>query len=232
MNTWCLKHVEDTKNCIKTLIWSVCICWFTLHNSLNFAVEWSLFCYTKVHLIRYKKDGPRPFQSQNECFTVRWTQFSPNGLNKTTCKWVGAREHTMTSSYIGPELPVLDSIIIQANWICRSIWKCSETAVHHFTAGFIHFSGPLRSTLKNVRYNYQTYCSSKCRFLQWQAFGFLGSDRAFPVRSYLITKTRNVLWSFSARSTMSSCHRHVNIVVGGGVGKPRFVEFGIKVVRF
>ena len=31
MNTWCWKHIEDTKKLIKTLIWKVCICWFTLH---------------------------------------------------------------------------------------------------------------------------------------------------------------------------------------------------------
>ena len=31
MNTWCSKHIEDTKKWIKALIWKVCICWFTLH---------------------------------------------------------------------------------------------------------------------------------------------------------------------------------------------------------
>ena len=30
MNAWRSKHVEDTKNLIKALIWKVCICWFTL----------------------------------------------------------------------------------------------------------------------------------------------------------------------------------------------------------
>ena len=34
-NTWCLKHVEDTKNWIKTLIWKAHICWFTLHNCIT-----------------------------------------------------------------------------------------------------------------------------------------------------------------------------------------------------
>jgi hypothetical protein len=58
------KHVEDTKNRIKTLIWKVCICWFTLHNCitthgtktltllfLNFKyILWnSLLRYSKFH---------------------------------------------------------------------------------------------------------------------------------------------------------------------------------------
>jgi len=41
MKTWCSKHVEDTKNWVKTLIRQVCICWFnlpnwiTMHNTKN-----------------------------------------------------------------------------------------------------------------------------------------------------------------------------------------------------
>jgi len=31
MKKWCSKHIEDTKNWIKALIWKVCICWFTLY---------------------------------------------------------------------------------------------------------------------------------------------------------------------------------------------------------
>ena len=31
MNTGYSKHVEDSTKWIKTLIWKVCICWFTLH---------------------------------------------------------------------------------------------------------------------------------------------------------------------------------------------------------
>jgi hypothetical protein len=34
VNTWCSKLVEDTKNLIKTLIWKVCNCWFTLPKKL------------------------------------------------------------------------------------------------------------------------------------------------------------------------------------------------------
>jgi len=34
-------------------------------------------------------------------------------------------------------------------------------------------------------------------FLQRQAFGILGSGRVFPVRSFLVTKTRKVVRSFS-----------------------------------
>jgi len=30
-NTWCSKHVEDTKNWIKAFVWKVRTCWFTLH---------------------------------------------------------------------------------------------------------------------------------------------------------------------------------------------------------
>jgi len=32
INTWCSKLIQDAKNWIKTLIWKVSICWFTLHN--------------------------------------------------------------------------------------------------------------------------------------------------------------------------------------------------------
>jgi hypothetical protein len=31
---FCSKHVADTKNCIKTLIWKLCIFWFTLSKYL------------------------------------------------------------------------------------------------------------------------------------------------------------------------------------------------------
>jgi hypothetical protein len=34
VSTWCLKHVEDTKNWFKTLIFKVCFCWFTLNNKI------------------------------------------------------------------------------------------------------------------------------------------------------------------------------------------------------
>ena len=61
MNTWPSKHVEDNKNWVKTLIWKVRVCSLTLHNSLNFAVESSLFCYAIVHLIHYEKTGPGLF---------------------------------------------------------------------------------------------------------------------------------------------------------------------------
>lgn len=49
-------------------------------NLLNFAVELSLFSYTKV-LLR-----SRAFESQNKCFNVRWTNFSPTELSRTTRK--------------------------------------------------------------------------------------------------------------------------------------------------
>ena len=32
LNTWCSKHVADTKNWIKTLIWKRSLFWFKLHN--------------------------------------------------------------------------------------------------------------------------------------------------------------------------------------------------------
>jgi hypothetical protein len=50
MNTRCSKHVEDTKNWIKTLIWKVCICWFTLHKQVISVYMYMCVCvYTHTH---------------------------------------------------------------------------------------------------------------------------------------------------------------------------------------